>query len=101
MATLDLAKIQIFFFTLVLVLCYAIALGAKLQVVDAARAEAAQATVSAPVAPMTAPAVMTTTTNPHVVDEFPLLDMGFVTLLGISNAGFLVNGAIPRTQPAP
>jgi hypothetical protein len=119
-ATLDLSKIQMFFFTLVLVLSYAIALGAKFRSVDTARADgetvttpvapatapvapatAPVAPATAPVAPATAPVVKAATKDPKLVDEFPPLDMGFVTLLGISNAGFLVNGAIPRTQPAP
>jgi hypothetical protein len=89
-ATLDLAKIQMFFFTIVLVLSYAIALGTKFTSVDTARAEIG----TSPVAPGKA-----APPDPRRVDEFPPLDSGLVTLLGISNAGFLVNKVIPRPQP--
>ena len=69
-AILDLAKVQLFFFTLVLVLSYAIALAAKLYLAPKAG-----------------------------IAGFPPLDMGFVTVLGISNAGFLTNHAIPHPLP--
>jgi hypothetical protein len=95
--TLDLAKIQMFFFTVVLVLSYAIALGAKFLAIDAARREMGSGTVA------TAPALAgkPAPPDPRWFDQFPPLDLGFVTILGISNAGFLVNRAIPRDQPPP
>jgi hypothetical protein len=94
-ATLDLAKIQMFFFTIVLVLAYAIGLGAKFAAIDAARRDTATETVATPAAP---PAQI----NPpdgRLFDQFPPLDLGFVTILGISNAGFLGNRAVPRDKP--
>jgi hypothetical protein len=94
-ATLDLAKIQMFFFTVVLVLTYAIALGAKFTKIDAARRDLGTAPVAeAPAQPgKPAPA------DRRWFDQFPPLDLGFVTILGISNAGFLGNRAIPRDKP--
>ena len=96
-ATLDLAKIQMFFFTLVLVLSYAIALGAKFVAIDAARRNPApEIAAAAPPSPDKTPP-----RDPRLFDQFPPLDLGFVTILGISNAGFLVNRAIPRDQAPP
>ncbi len=67
-AQLDLSKIQMFFFTLILVLAYAAALG----------------TVFAG--------------GTEKIAEFPAFDPGMVTLLGISHAGYLVHKAIPHSQ---
>jgi hypothetical protein len=92
--TLDLAKIQMFFFTVVLVLSYAIALGARFVAIDAARREPAPQVAAAPTGSIVPP-------DPRRFDRFPPLDLGFVTILGISNAGFLVNRAVPRDQPPP
>jgi hypothetical protein len=95
--TLDLAKIQMFFFTVVLVISYGIALAAKFLAIDAARREMGPEIVAtAPGSPG-----KTTSPDPRLFDQFPPLDLGFVTILGISNAGFLVNRAIPRDQLPP
>ncbi len=104
-ATLDLAQIQMFFFTIVLVLSYAIALGTTFVTVDAARAQVGPAPGASPPAAAlvgSAPAAAgkPAPPDPKRVDGFPPFDSGLVTLLGISNAGFLANKVIPRTQPA-
>jgi hypothetical protein len=70
-AVLDLAKIQMFYFTLILVLSYAVSLGAMLI--------SAEAKISA----------------------FPAFDAGMVALLGISNAGYLTDKAVPHSQVQP
>jgi hypothetical protein len=95
-ATLDLAKIQMFFFTIVLVLAYAIGLGAKFMAIDAARRDPATESVA------TSPALPGKPAPPdrRLFDQFPPLDLGFVTILGISNAGFLGNRAVPRDKPS-
>lgn len=69
-AQLDLSKVQMFFFTLILVLAYAIALGTALTGTEAK------------------------------IDNFPALDPGMVALLGISHAGYLVHKAVPHSQTA-
>jgi hypothetical protein len=94
-ATLDLAKVQMFFFTVVLILAYAVALGAKFSAVDAQRAELGPPPPGSIAANLTAGAH-----DPRLIDTFPPIQSGLVTLLGISNAGFLVNRAVPRTRPA-
>ena len=67
-AQLDLSKVQMFFFTLILVIAYAVALG----------------TAFAGTA--------------LKIGEFPALDPGMVALLGISHAGYLVHKAVPHSQ---
>ena len=67
-AQLDLSKIQMFYFTLILVLAYAVALGTTF----AGTAEK--------------------------IAEFPPLGPGMVALLGISHAGYLVHKAIPHSE---
>jgi len=67
-AQLDLSKIQMFYFTLILVLAYAVALGTTF----AGTAEK--------------------------IAEFPALGPGMVALLGISHAGYLVHKAIPHSE---
>jgi hypothetical protein len=69
-AHLDLGKIQLFYFTVVLVLAYAVALG------TAFAGSAAR------------------------IGEFPALDSGIVALLGISHAGYLTHKAIPHSESA-
>jgi len=67
-AHLDLAKIQMFYFTLILVLAYAVTLAA------------------------------TFATSTEKIATLPDLDPGMVALLGISHAGYLVNKAIPHSE---
>jgi hypothetical protein len=67
-AQLDLSKVQMFFFTLILVIAYAAALGSAF-----------------------------TGTTPKI-DSFPALDSGMLALLGISHAGYLVHKAVPHSQ---
>jgi hypothetical protein len=57
-----------FFFTLILVLAYAVAIGTAF-----------------------------TGTEPKI-DNFPALDPGMVALFGISHAGYLVHKAVPHSQ---
>ncbi|MFQ5793188.1 MAG: hypothetical protein ACE5JI_22175, partial [Acidobacteriota bacterium] len=64
---LDLAKIQMFFFTIVLSIAYAFALGSLM------------------------------TSEGSVVSSFPDLDAGALALIGISHAGYLTNKAIPHS----
>jgi hypothetical protein len=66
-AHLDLGKVQMFFFTLVLVLTYTAAL--VLMFTDASTA----------------------------ITGLPPVDQGMVALLGISHAGFLANNAVPHS----
>ena len=66
-ANLDLGKVQMFYFTVILLVAYGVALGQ----------------VFAGDGPF---------------GEFPTLDEGMITLLGISHAAYLVNKAVPRTQ---
>lgn len=73
---LDLAKVQMFFFTLVLVLAYAAMLGSLFA------------------------------NNTSAINNLPDLDQSMVALLGISHAGYLANKAIPHpdapaTPPQP
>lgn len=70
-AFLDLGKIQMFFFTVVTWVAYAITLGNELQ--NSVKPGAAK------------------------FSAFPALDTGIVALLGISHAGYLTNKAIPHT----
>jgi len=67
-ATLDLAKIQLFFFTVILVFAYAVVLGNDF------------------------------TKTVIKICAFPALDTGMVALLGISHAGYLTNKAIPNSK---
>lgn len=67
---LDLGKVQMFFFTVVLVVAYVFALAEKFPELLAAGA------------------------------SFPPLDDGMVALLGISHAGYLAHKAVPHTPPA-
>ncbi len=66
-AHLDLGKVQMFYFTLVMVLTYAVMLGA----------------------------IFSTTTG--TINALPSLPDGMVALLGISNGGYLVNKVIPHS----
>lgn len=67
-ALFDLGKIQMFYFTLVLVLTYAMALGYQFATATSA------------------------------IHEFPGLDSSIIALLGISHAGYLVNKVIPHSK---
>ncbi len=67
-AQLDLGKVQMFYFTVVLVLAYAVALGNALH------------------------------NSAGLITEFPAIDSGMVTLLGISHAGYLANKAVPHSK---
>jgi hypothetical protein len=69
-AHLDLGKVQMFYFTLILVLAYAVALG----------------TAFAGSSPG--------------ISEFPSVDSSMVALLGISHGGYLTNKAISHSQTA-
>ena len=72
-AHLDLGKIQMFYFTLVLVLTYAVMLGAMFSHI-------------------------TQHTSPTgMISGLPSLPDGMVALLGISNGGYLGNKVIPHT----
>jgi hypothetical protein len=93
--TVDLGKIQLFLFTFVVALVYAAALASTFAAVDAARALPVSS-AAAPVTPKPAQPLR----DPRKVDHFPLLDLGFVTLLGISNAGYLGGKAVPRPAAA-
>jgi len=66
-AHLDLGKIQMFFFTLILVLTYAAALSQSFM------------------------------NPPAFIHELPPVSGGMVGLLGISHAGFLMNSAVPHS----
>lgn len=70
-ATLDIAKIQMFFFTLVLVLAYAVALAAKFNGTEA------------------------------TLHGFPPFSDSMLALLAISHAGYLANKAVPHTPRTP
>jgi hypothetical protein len=67
-AHLDLAKVQMFFFTIILVLTYAVALGKMFYEM------------------------------PDVIKDLPNLSSGMTTLLGISHAGYLTNKGIPHSE---
>lgn len=69
---LDLSKVQMFYFTVILVLAYGVALVAMFMLAD----------------------------HKHsAISEFPALNATTVGLFGISNAGYLVYKAVPRDQP--
>jgi hypothetical protein len=68
-AHLDLGKVQMFFFTLIVVFAYAVALAHAFYGVRAG----------------------------VLVAQLPDLDQGMLALLGISNAGFLTNSAVPHS----
>ncbi len=68
-AQVDLAKVQMFFFTVLVVLGYGVAMGAKMF-----------------------------TGSPLGIHEFPPLHQSLVTLLGISHAGYLANKAVPHSE---
>jgi hypothetical protein len=70
-AHLDLAKVQMFFFTLALVLAYAVAVGA-----------------------------LFLDSQDTLLGSLPALSAGFVTLLGISHAGYLTSKALPHSKEA-
>jgi hypothetical protein len=72
---LDLARVQMFFFTLVLVLTYAVMVGAMFS--------PSASTLNSP------------------ITKLPDLDPSMITLLGISHAGYLANKAIPRPDAPP
>jgi hypothetical protein len=83
---LDLGKIQMFYFTLILVLTYAAMLGAMFL----RNSSLFQANLLLPpVLPPVLPAVP--------ISTLPSLPAGMVALLGISNGGYLGNKAIPHT----
>lgn len=65
---LDLAKIQMFLFTVIIVLTYGMALGQALK------------------------------DSTGRIGEFPSLDPGVIALLGISHAGYLTSKALPHSQ---
>jgi hypothetical protein len=65
---LDLGKVQMFFFSLILVLAYALALAGLFG------------------------------EGKGVIDSLPLMDGGMIALLGISHAGYLVNKALPHSE---
>lgn len=67
-AHLDLARVQLFYFTVVLVLAYSVALAALFS------------------------------SRSGQVAAFPPLDSSMVALLGISHAGYLTNKAVPHTK---
>jgi hypothetical protein len=69
-AHLDLGKIQMFYFTIVLVLAYAVALGTAFA------------------------------SNDVRIGQLPALDSGMVALLGISHGGYLTHKAIPHSEAA-
>lgn len=71
-AHLDLGKIQMFFFTLIIWFAYALTFGQQLQ-----------------------------NSVPAGFSAFPTLDKGMVALLGISHAAYLANKAVPHTPPPP
>jgi hypothetical protein len=68
-AHLDLGKVQMFFFTIILVMTYGVSLGTLFTSLKAGAA----------------------------ISSFPSLDQGMVTLLGISHAGYLANKAVPHS----
>jgi hypothetical protein len=65
----DLGRVQLFFFTVGVLVAYAIALGARFRLLGP-------------------------------IHEFPDLDTSLATLLGASNAGYLLNKAVPHSQTA-
>ncbi len=73
---LDMSKIQMFFFTLILVLTYAIALGT-----------------------MFANLTIDPKDTTMGITSLPPLDQSMIVLLGISQAGYLTNQAIPHSTP--
>jgi hypothetical protein len=71
-ANLDLAKIQMFFFTIILVIAYAGLLYAMFAHSD----------------------------RKTTIENFPSVDQSMLALLGISHAGYLANKAVPHSQEA-
>ena len=71
-AQIDLGKVQMFFFTVIVALSYCISIGSALA------------------------AIKTDTPNP--ISQFPVLSEGMLALLGISHAGFLVNKGVDHTK---
>ena len=71
-AQIDLGKVQMFFFTVIIALSYCLSIGSALA------------------------AVKTDTPNPF--SQFPVLSEGMLALLGISHAGFLVNKGVDHTK---
>ena len=71
-AQIDLGKVQMFFFTVIIALSYCISIGSALA------------------------AIKTDTPNP--ISQFPVLSEGMLALLGISHAGFLVNKGVDHTK---
>lgn len=69
-AEVDMSKVQMFFFTIIIILAYAAALG-----------------------------TMFGTARPTGIDAFPALNESVVALLGISQAGYLTYKAVPHTAP--
>jgi hypothetical protein len=72
---LDLAKVQMFFFTVVLVLAYAVLIGAMF--------------------------IPTASQINSPITKLPELDPSMITLLGISHAGYLANKAVPHPDAPP
>jgi hypothetical protein len=70
-AYIDMAKVQMFFFTLVAAVCYAVLLF-KLVI----------------------------TTDPKEITGFPMLPDGLIAILAISHAGYLGNKIVDHTKPA-
>ncbi len=70
--SLDLSKVQMFYFTIILVLVYGAALAAMFMAGDP---------------------------GPPIISAFPGMNPTIVGLLGISHAGYLVYKAVPRDQP--
>jgi len=69
----DISKVQLFLFTLILVIAYASAIGTTLG-----------------------------TANPaEGIHDFPSLDAGMLALLAISNTGYLAYKAVPHSAPTP
>jgi hypothetical protein len=64
---LDMAKVQMFYFTVILVLVYAITFGAEMQ------------------------------KNPFLLTTFPEIPASMLALLGISHAGYLTSKAVPHS----
>jgi len=69
-AFLDLAKVQMFYLTLILAFVYAVALGTMFRMIDAGTS----------------------------IGSFPALNPSLIALLTLSHAGYLANKAIPHSQ---
>lgn len=70
-AHIDLAKVQMFFFSVVAVICYAVMLFNQIRLGDS---------------------------NPAALAEFPKVSDGLIALLGISHAGYLTKKGISQTK---